>query len=255
MNRKSAIIGCCTLLGFLMACDDSTGPGSLGNGVSLSFATLAPGAAPQPRVAGTGWGALTVGGQLEITSAEIVLREVELKRIDVADCDVVLEPEGCYEFEVGPTLVSLPLNGGTAHQVAISIDPGTYDEVEFEIHKVSKDGQEDAGFRAAHPAFTERSIRVQGSYDGQPFTYETDLDVEQEFHLMPPLLVDAATTSTNVTIRVDLAAWFVDGSGAVVNPAEANQGGQYESLVKENIKQSIEAFEDQDRDGDDQDES
>ena len=35
----------------------------------------------------------------------------------------------------------------------------------------------------------------------------------------------------------------------------AYEGGQYESIVKDNIKNSIDAFEDEDRDGDDTDES
>ncbi len=35
----------------------------------------------------------------------------------------------------------------------------------------------------------------------------------------------------------------------------AHKGGQYESMVKNNIKNSIDAFEDEDMDGDDTDES
>jgi hypothetical protein len=36
-----------------------------------------------------------------------------------------------------------------------------------------------------------------------------------------------------------------------VNPATANEGGVNEDLVEENIENSIDAFEDDDRDGDD----
>jgi len=90
---------------------------------------------------------------------------------------------------------------------------------------------------------------VQGSYNGQPFTYETDLDVEQEFDLSPPVVVTTETASTNVTVLLGVDSWFRDGSGNLVNPQDGNKGGQHESLVKENIKQSIEAFEDHDSDG------
>jgi hypothetical protein len=74
--------------------------------------------------------------------------------------------------------------------------------------------------------------------------------VEQEFDLSPPLTVGAdAAAATNVTIMVDVDAWFRDLSGTLVSPQDGNKGGQHESLVKENIKQSIEAFEDHDSDG------
>jgi hypothetical protein len=252
MIRKTAGLGLLGAIAVLGGCSDSsTGPNDPGAAaVSLSF-SASPAAGLQPRVMGWGRGAsVLVGAQLELTKVEIVLREIELERVEVIDCDVEPEPDGCEKFETGPILVDLPLDGSTSQELAINVDPGSYDEVEFEIHKVSSDGPEDATFRAAHPDFVNTSIRVQGTYGGEAFTYETDLDVEQEFDLMPPLVVDETTTSTNVTIRVDVSQWFLDAAGAEVNPADANKGGQHESIVKENIKQSIEAFEDEDRDGD-----
>ncbi|MEE8192487.1 MAG: hypothetical protein V3T74_07050, partial [Gemmatimonadales bacterium] len=124
-----------------------------------------------------------------------------------------------------------------------------YDEVEFEIHKVSTDDPEDAQFREDHPDMVGKSIRVQGTFNTQPFTYETDLDVEQEFDLSPPLEVTDGSTPTNVTVLLDLDQWFRDLAGNLVNPQSGNKGGENEGLVKENIKQSIEAFEDHDSDG------
>jgi len=55
-------------------------------------------------------------------------------------------------------------------------------------------------------------------------------------------------------IRLDLDSWFRTGaSGPLVNPATANQGGANKSLVDNNIKNAIKAFEDDDRDGDERD--
>jgi hypothetical protein len=48
---------------------------------------------------------------------------------------------------------------------------------------------------------------------------------------------------------LDLDQWFRDLASNLINPQDGNKGGQHESLVKENIKQSIEAFEDHDSDG------
>jgi hypothetical protein len=245
-----------TIAGMLLvaACSDGTGP--TGGNVSLSFSTrlpgsaLAPSRAPAFGAAVTGTDTLTDGtNTLIITKAEIVLREIELEPVEVTDCDVSPKPAGCEEFEVGPVLVDLPLGPGAVQHVAIEIPPGSYKEIEFEIHKISKDAPEEAAFRTAHPEFVEKSIRVQGTFNGQAFTYETDLDVEQEEDFATPLVITETTTSTNLTIRVGLAAWFKALDGSLVNPATGNKGGQNESLVKENIKQSIEAFEDDDHDG------
>ncbi len=134
---------------------------------------------------------------------------------------------------------------------AIDVEPGTYDEIEFDIHKVSNDDPEDADFRAAHPDFIGVTIRVQGTYNGTPFTYTTDLNEEQEFEIAPPLVIDENTGSVNLTIRFDLSQWFRDGQGGLLDPATGNKGGDNESLINENIKQSLEAFEDEDRDGED----
>ncbi len=238
------------------ACSDSTGPNSQ-TGVSLSFA--APSAGPAPSSPGMSMSTAAIdltdgqGNTLTLDKVEIVLREIELQRMSAVGCDDLPNEDDCEKFETGPVLLDLPLNGEVATLVTITPDPDTYDEVEFEIHKISSGDQEDAAFRTAHPDFAEKSIRVQGFFNGQPFTYETDLDVEQEFDLSPPLVVDGTTASTNVTIMVDVDAWFRDGSGSLVNPQDGNKGGQHESLVKENIKQSIEAFEDEDRDGVDDD--
>jgi hypothetical protein len=190
--------------------------------------------------------------ELIIERAEVVLREIELERLETGDCDSSAASDDCEEFEVGPVLVDLPLNGGTETLVTIAAPPGSYDEIEFEIHKVSDDDPADADFRATHPDMVGKSIRVTGTYNGESFTYESDLDVEQEHDLSPPLVIDESG-SVNVTVLIDVSVWFVDGSNNVIDPRTANKGGANESLVKENIKQSVEAFEDDDHDGEDDD--
>jgi len=182
-----------------------------------------------------------------------VLKEIELERVETEECDASVDNDDCEEFEVGPVLVDLPLNGGIETHVTVSAPPGSYDEIEFEIHKVSHDDEEDADFRAQHPDMAGKSLRVAGTFNGESFTYESDLDVEQEHDLNPPLVIDESG-SVNVTVKIDVSMWFVDGSGHLVDPRTANTGGDNESLVKENIKQSVEAFEDDDHDGDDDDE-
>ncbi len=238
------------------ACGDMTGPGTT-SGVSLSFAAGRVGGPPS---AAGGFFSMAhaadtfaVGeDELIISSVEVVLQEIELERANAETCDsVTVGHDDCEEFELGPVLLDLPLNGDVAQLVAIQIDTGTYDEIEFDIHKVSNDDAEDAAFRQAYPHMAGQSIRVEGTFNGEPFVYETDLDEEQEYDLVPPLVIDSAPAATNVTVRIDISTWFRDGSGALVDPTSANKGEVNEGLVKENIKNSIDAFEDEDEDGED----
>ena len=185
-------------------------------------------------------------------SAELVLREVELKRADVASCDAVEGNGDCEEFETGATLVSLPLGStAVAQQVSISAPPGSYDALEFKIHKPS--GGEDAAFIAANPDFANISIRVMGTYSQagtrSDFTFTSEIDQSEESSLVPPLSV-AEGQSANVTLRVDISGWFLNvGGTALVDPASANGGQPNQGVVANNIQSSFKAFEDDDHDG------
>ena len=232
-----------------VACGEPTTP-TVFKTVQVSFATQAAGATLLSRVSALD-DTLVVGEDtLVLSSVEIVFREIALKRLEVADCDVDPEPEGCEEFEAGPVLVSLPLSAGAERAFALDIPPGTYTEIEFDVHKVNDDA-EDAAFRQAHPTFIDKSIRVTGMFNGQAFVFESDLDVEQELNLSPALVVEDASTATNITVLVEVDGWFRDDLGDLIDPSTANKGHENEGIVKENIKNTMEAFEDEDEDGSD----
>ncbi|MBE0595088.1 MAG: hypothetical protein IH616_22095 [Gemmatimonadales bacterium] len=238
------------------ACSDGAAPGQ--PGISLSFTTVtgaqsAVAAAPGFFASMMSDTVAASGDTIVITKAEIVLREIELKRVEYESCDASMSNDDCEEFETGPVLLDMPLNGEVDQLVSIPAPVGTYDELEFEIHKVSNDDPSDADFRNQYPHMTGKSIRIEGTYNGTPFVYETDLDVEQETELTSPIEVIDASTSTTVTVAIDLSQWFVDAAGNLVDPSTGNKGGANESLVKENIKRSMKAFEDEDHDGHDDD--
>lgn len=191
-----------------------------------------------------------------VRSIELVLREIKLKRVEVVECDSVPDNDDCEEFEVGPVLVSVPL-GGVATETLVSIlaPAGLYNRLEFEIHK--PESSNDAAFIAAHPDFNGVSIRVTGTYSQagtrSDFVYTSDLGAEQEVFIDPPLTV-ADGVATNVTLRVDIGSWFLNAGGtALVNPATANKGQPNESVVKDRIQASLDAFHDDDHDGHDDD--
>ena len=146
----------------LAACN-TTNPTQLAD-VAVSFTMGTPGAtAALFDLAGA-----TAASALVITSAELVLREIELKRADVTDCDLLGEnDDGCEEFEAGPVLVSIPVDGSVREEFALAIPAGSYDEIEFDIHKISSGDPADAQFLVQNPTFEDLSIRVVGTFEGQ----------------------------------------------------------------------------------------
>lgn len=256
MFRRS--LAALTLLLIAGACSDSPSSLQLRGGVQVSFSTrpavsVAPASVVRAPTAALDDTLVTATDTLVIEQAAIVLRQIELKTVETLNCDVEPEPEGCEELELGPVLVDLPLTPGAEKLIDIEIPAGTYQRIDFEVHKVSGGDQADSAFVAAHPAYADLSIRVLGTFNNTPFVFESDLDVEQELTLNPPIAVNDSIP-TNVTIRVDLSTWFRTAAGALIDPATANKGQTNEGLVKENIKVSLKAFEDQDRDGDELDE-
>ena len=242
------------------ACSDATGRVALSVGSrpaatvgpSAPFSAMFVGAAPTVTTSGANLKISLGSDSIIVSSAALVLRKVELKKASVASCDAVPGTDDCEEFETGATLVSLPLGSApTDAVVTISAPAGTYDAVEYEIHKPSS--TEDAAFVAANPTFDGVSIRVAGTYyqgtsAGTAFTFTSDVDQSVESSLVPPKSVtDGATL--DITLRVDISSWFVNQGGTLlIDPNSANKGQPNESIVANNIQNSFKAFEDANHD-------
>jgi hypothetical protein len=233
----------------LGGCSDPATQLEMKGGVAVSFATrtptLAPGFAPNTAAVLLDDTLITGTDTLIVTRAQLVLRDIELKTSATASCDDI--GTGCEEIELGPVLVDLPLIEGAEQRFAIEVPAGSYSRIDFEIHKVGDD-PEDLAFLAQHPEFADISIRVDGTFNSASFTFTTDVNEEQELTLVPALVV-TDSTSTNVTVFVSIESWFRTLDGSLVDPATANEGGVNKSLVDGNIKESLDAFEDDDGDG------
>jgi hypothetical protein len=259
-SLRIAGLAAALVAGTVVACKESTSPAlaGIGQSVPLSFAGVRPPGASgvmsvQSILADT---LLQVVGTdtLKITSAQVVLRKISLKRVEAStvNCDTMPESaqRSCEHFTIRDLLVSLPLVQGVQTTLSIPVDSGHYRGVEFKIHKPGSDSI-DVAFKTANPDFAAISIQVKGVWKGTPFTFTSTLDAEQEYDFVPPLVVDASGNATNLTIRMDLTTWFVNtGTGALIDPSTATPGGANESSVKNNIKNSVKAFEDRNRDGD-----
>lgn len=188
------------------------------------------------------------GNTLIISDVRIVLSQVELKNENSGlGCDDPASTEkDCEELEIGPIMIDLPLDGTVATEFAVPVSPGTFDQVEYEIHRATADDHE---IVTARPQLTDHSIYVSGTYNGISFEYVSNLEIKQEKQLNPPLEIAAGVTSVNLTLDVNLDGWFVDGGGILLDPATANPGGLNETTINNNILNSMATYEDDNFDG------
>ena len=211
-------------------------------GLQLQVATVngnAPAAsAPETIAVGT--------DVIVLQSVQLVLRQIELEGAEGACADSTLDD--CAEVEIGPMIVDLPLDGGAEHAISAQVPAGVYDEIKFKVHRPESGSADDQAFIQAHPTFADVSIRVTGTWNGEPFVYEAQQGYEQEISLATPLVVTDA--AAHLTLATDVGIWFVNEAGSgLVDPRLALTGLAFESLVEHNIELSFEAFEDDDRDG------
>jgi len=252
----------------------NTGPNA--SQLRLSFASraaTAPGAsAASLNVTSPTPGTFSDGSNtLVLSKVQLVLRKIELRRVEApaSACDASMsedasasgeaepgddhghdgENESCEEVKVGPVLFDVPVTSAGAKQsLSIPLDAGTYSAVEFKIHEA--EAPADQTFLNANPTFAGKSIHVEGTWNGTPVTFDTDLTAKEELTLQPPVTL-SADGSADITIFVDVHNWFTNASGGLVDPASANQGQPNEALVAENIRHSFHAFEDENEDGKD----
>ncbi|MEA2724836.1 MAG: hypothetical protein QOH59_2607 [Gemmatimonadales bacterium] len=227
------------------ACSDAGAPSTSGQvGFNLASRASVTGAAAS--VAGAPESFTDGTNTLVLSQVELVMRRIELRKVGAAACGESVSDD-CQELEFGPRLVDVPLStAGAARTFSVQIAPGSYDKLELKI-RVPSSGS-DAGFRQAHPGFEDASVRVTGTYNGEAFVYTSNLEAELEFALTPPLTANE-TSATDITLLVDLGQWFRDQAGALIPPATANPGQPNEALVEQSIRSSLNAFQDDDRNG------
>jgi hypothetical protein len=229
--------------------------------VSLSFSTAPAGGASLSSSAAAS--TAPAADALTFTSAKILVARMELQSAgatctsqNVSGDDDHLNEQECAELQVGPTIVDLPLTAGTVQVLGGNIPAGTYSALEAKIRPIRAQGDKgkaSAAFLTANPGWEGKSVIVTGTFTSngvaKPFTYEGAPRAEFETTFPHPIAVGAATDPVNLTVQVDVAKWFVDKSGATLDPTvPANQ-----ATIAQNIRQSFRAFRDNNRDGRDDD--
>ena len=257
MNIRSPILAM-TALATLAGCsDDPSAPeGTVPVRLSVAVATTVPITLDEVSAPLLARSEIFDDGtnQLVIDRAALVLSEIELEG-STSDCDLAgsddegSNDDGCEEFDAGPFLLELPLDGNVDQVLEVFVAPGTYSKLEFELDKVDDDDAAEAAFLQANPEFDGVSVRVEGTWNGEPFVFVQEVDAEHELYLDPPLEVADGGETRNLTLRLDISDWFRQGDGMLVDPATALPGEPNEELVEGNIERSFELFEDDDYDG------
>lgn len=173
-----------------------------------------------------------------IRHAELMVKDILLAPVESGECDPEEEEEECATLETGPVRLPLPLNERTGPPMTASVRAAKYIVFHFAFVPETGGGP---------------SVRVEGTYSRAgkrtPFVYTSAFSEEHETGLLPAVTVEADST-TSVTLRLNLAVWFLNAEKkALIDPATANEGGPNRQLVHDNIRTSVAAFRDENFDG------
>ncbi len=246
----------------LAACD-TTGPGT--RALSLSVTTKSPGPAASASAPASGLSADLHIGDFTITSAQIVLSEIELSSTGTCGGETGdneangnndeatgnndeatgnnndNHEDNCEQVDVGPVLVELPLDGTTIMIANSAITDGSYTGLQAELEAVTPEDQGATTFLAAHPDWKGVSVLVTDPTGAPIFKSSVEAKIEMQF----PSPITVQSNTLNLTIAVDVASWFKDASGAVIDPTKPANA----EAINANIRKSFRAFGDDDHDG------
>jgi hypothetical protein len=237
--------------------------GSSGNGVTFSARTGAASGG-----GGTALRSALTIGDVTVDRIQLVIRSVRLERLGAADGGTDGGVDGGAdggvdggadggvdggddggvdggsglteeELSVGPFLIDLAgsaLDSGRVTSVfdASNVPSGTYRKIKFKIHKL-EDG--DTSF----PGFPRKSLVVTGTFRGAPFTFDSEVNEEQEREGSFAI----GNGNDNITLNIDVSRWFAGAGGTTLDPTLSSDRKQ----IEDNIKSSIDAYDDDDRDG------
>lgn len=181
------------------------------------------------------------GHTLDLTQVTLSVARIELKRAVTSACsddDALHDDDGddtahtsvedCAEMKVGPTTVDLPLSGGMVTLPANALPAGTFRELELRLSQVE----------------------LKGTFDGQAFDVTLPVDVHGEIEFGTPLsVVDGSPTA--ITINVPVNNWLVNADGSLIDPRTISTNSTLLEVVRDRIRASLRAFEDEDHDGHD----
>lgn len=144
-------------------------------------------------------------GRLVVSRARIAVSEIEFEGGEDEE----------REAELGAAVIDLDLDGSLTRVTANSVEAGSYHTLGLEL---------------AAGGGLGGSLLVEGTYDGNDFSFRSGLNPELEFGLRPEVNVPANGEAA-VGVLFDVAAWFTAADGSVLNPTDATNQGPIESKI------------------------
>jgi hypothetical protein len=196
--------------------------------------------------------AAVAGEEVIVDKVELVLSHIELAKA-VASCTTGRKgSEGeCEDIQLDPMLVSVPVSSTVKTLVTTPVPEGIYGafHATIDVVRPGDDQQGAKAFLDANPGFAGVSLKVYGTYKksgaaDQKFVYTSTAKGEIETEFAPPL--DVSKSNMNVTVELDVSGWFRSPTG-VINPISPTSADA--AMIDANIRKSLKAFEDNDKDG------
>lgn len=203
-------------------------------------------------VSGTGNLSVSSGSDSRITgnNPASILQIFEAK---VMINDLKINPDGdereesAQHLKIGPFVISLNLDSNITLVTNVSIPPGNYRKIKFEIHRLQpNDIIPDSDFVDVNGRY---SVVVKGAFNGVAFTYKSTVTANQQIYLQKKLAVLAISAGPNITFFASPMTWFYDSNGTLLDPTIAGNRSIIEDNIKDNLKNHIRIFVDNDRDG------
>lgn len=236
-----------TAAGALAACSsDLTGANK--QMVQFSFTSNATATAAASRSIPASFDISVGSSGLVIQSVQMVIDKIELDQTGTANCVAEIESTGddhasigsdCEDVARDPVLIDVPVDQTLHATLNVPLAAGTYSQLEAKLEPAPAAA---TTFNSLNSALVGKSVVVKGMYNGAAFTFTSSVRTSLEMSFNPPLVVDA--TTKNTSISVDVSKWFIDSSGAVIDPNTATPGSAKLLAVEDNIRRSFHAFED-----------
>jgi hypothetical protein len=214
----------------------------------------------------------TGSGTVKFENLYLVVKEVELQKAPTlpagssapasptassSDSD---DADDLEEIETGPYVIEVAVTD-TGLQAAIpsSVVPaGAYKGIEFEIHRVRSTDPLNIQTTKRGASLDGRSIVLEGtctapatgtpatSPDPTPFALSSTMEVEVEYE--SPIVIPEGA-SYNVSLVFDASTWLTGPDGSTLDPCLGDP--DVNARIMANVKASLKAFGDDDRDGED----
>lgn len=285
MNYKKVLAPALVLAlaAFFTGCDTTgTDSGEQKGKVRLQFKTVSGSTSAksadggQVTMAGDSMVIAGSNGTLQIDDVRFIVAKFKLEPADVDEEADSLETEN-EEFESEPFFVDLPLNEASYNLLSGEVEPGLYEELEFEVKDLDFDeedkenGEEEDGsdfqalgdsIYAVYPEWPEEaSMVITGTFaptdgDPQPFKIFAKAEVEIEREFEPSLEINETTAARVVTVNLNPSGWLTEDDGTVYDLSRYDWDTHHELLeFSAKFKEGVEDIDVDDDDFKDEDDN